>query len=282
LTWGRQRAFEAAWDAGAQPGSRADSGHTVGRTVGDAVSTGGHGDGQAERARRDFEELVDAASHALQAPLWHAAGFTDLLVRHLDQLDCTLDERAIELRGLLIEAVGEMRAVVDGLLAFARVTTQGGPMTDVVALDELARRALADAGTWVAEANAVVDIPPDLPVVTGDRAQLQAALAELLTNACKFGGRDGATLVEVRAATDGDAVVVEVRDHGAGIAPNARERVWRPFKREHGDDVPGVGIGLAVVRRIVERHGGGVEVADAGPGAVVRLRLPARQEPAAG
>ena len=118
----------------------------------------------------------------------------------------------------------------------------------------------------------------ELPVVTGDPVQLRAVLQNLVANAAKFVPAGAGARVRVGASRGAGGWRVEVVDHGLGIAPEDRERVFEPFTRTH-DDVPGSGIGLATVRRVVDAHGGTIGIGETpGGGTTVWFELPARDE----
>ncbi len=157
-----------------------------------------------------------------------------------------------------------MRELVDDLLDLSRAGHAIGPV-ESLALDDVAREVVAQVrGGQVAD-GVRIDMAPDLPRVSANRGQLLEVLQNLLGNAIKFTGGREDPHVEIGATVDGDRVVCHVRDNGIGLDPAHHERIFEIFtrldpKRE------GTGIGLALVRRIVEMSGGAVWVESAGEG----------------
>ncbi len=139
-----------------------------------------------------------------------------------------------------------------------------------VALGELVGDALADLGKTIAEKGIEVEVAPDLPVVCGDRARLLEAVWHLLGNAVKYLGDQPAPRIEVgvrhEKTGDEESPIFYVRDNGPGIEPKYHERVFGLFERLDPEATEGTGIGLALVKRIVEVHGGRIWVESEGRG----------------
>ena len=201
-----------------------------------------------DRARDEAQELAYASSHDLNEPLRMVRSYLGLLERRLGD---GLDERGKEFLFYAVDGAQRGQQLLDDLLRYSRVSTQTG---------EPAWVDLAPLAGDAAEG--------DLGRVWGDPAQVKALLDALLTNARTY----GSTTVTVRR--EGDAVLVE--DDGIGIAPKDHERIFRVFGRLHARETyPGTGIGLALARRIVERHGGRLWVdSDEGLGATFGFTLP--------
>lgn len=221
-------------------------------------------------ARSGDEGLLAARlAHDLRAPLDLAAGFLELLERHHQgalppPAQAWLREaRAATQRG---------QAMVRGLLELTRT---GTPAMAEVPLDGALSDALADLAPALAEHRAQVIAAP-LPVVRGDRAMLGQVFLNLVGNAVKFRGARP-PVIEVRAARGADGWTVAVQDNGRGIDLALAARLFEPFQRFHGDEVPGTGLGLALCRRLVEAHGGRIWCESDGPGqgATFRFTLPA-------
>jgi light-regulated signal transduction histidine kinase (bacteriophytochrome) len=174
-------------------------------------------------------------------------------------------------------AAGRMRALIDDLLMFSRVSTKGRPFTPVD-LGQTVAQVLVDLELGVEESGAQLSIGA-LPTIDADPVQMRQLLQNLLTNALKFRREGVVPEVEVGArVTDGIAELT-VHDNGLGFEPQYATRIFRAFERLHGTSAyPGTGIGLALCRKIVERHHGTI-TADGrlAGGATFTVRLPVDQ-----
>jgi signal transduction histidine kinase len=227
---------------------------------------------QLSRSNADLEDFANVVSHDLQEPLATLRGYARLLDRRHG------DELGDEGREMLAQIDGQaerMRGLLAGVLAYSRAAG-AGMSREELALDTVVadvRRALA---TRLQEAGGTFTADP-LPTVWGDPVQLEQVLQNLVANALKFAADGRPPEVHLSARPDDTGWTFELEDNGIGIHPADAERVFAPFERAHGD-VPGSGIGLAVCRKVVERHGGRIWMAprDDGPGTVVRFTLPQR------
>jgi light-regulated signal transduction histidine kinase (bacteriophytochrome) len=222
--------------------------------------------------RRMEEELRDyakVAAHDLREPLMAANLFVQQLDRRLADGRTPRNEDLLE---RVHRTHARARSLVDGILEYARSgTTLAMEPVDTGALAADVAASLAHA---VQELGGEVEIGT-LPVVRGDRAQLGRVLQNLVGNALKFHS-DEPPRVAVSAERRDGAWLFSVRDNGVGVPPDLGEEIFSMFKRAHGDEIAGCGIGLAVCRKIVEAHGGtiGTEPAD-GAGTVMRFTMPA-------
>jgi signal transduction histidine kinase len=227
-----------------------------------------------ERSNAALERFAEVAAHELRQPLHNVAGFQDLLLyRHRE----SLDDQAVELAERAAAGVDEARSLIGALLDYAKTGSQPlefEPVSLGVVLED-ARREVAG----LREQGATV-VSGELPVVWGDRRLLGRLLANLLDNAVKFRSREPPR-VRVRADRVNGLWKVVVRDNGIGIDPADVPRLFTVFARLHPkDERPGHGVGLALCRRIVERHGGTIGAEPApGPGTTVWFTLPATREP---
>ncbi|HTX58785.1 MAG TPA: ATP-binding protein, partial [Verrucomicrobiae bacterium] len=223
-----------------------------------------------ERSNASLEEFAYVASHDLQEPLRAIAGFSNLLSeRYVGRLDAEADEFI----AFIVDGTERMRGLIDDILRYSRVTTHGKPLA-AVELGGAIDRALVNLQATIAARSARVEVGP-MPQVEGDATQLVQLFQNLIGNAIKY-NRSEPPLVEVAARRGEDgAWVISVRDNGIGIAPEYHERIFRVFARLHTrTEFPGSGIGLALVRRIVERHGGRIWVDSVeGQGATFSLTL---------
>jgi PAS domain S-box-containing protein len=234
---------------------------------------------ELERSNADLEQFAYVASHDLQEPLRAVASYTQLLARRYRN---RLDGDALRFVDRTTAAVARMQALIRDLLAYSRVGTRGERFgtTDTEAV---LREALDDLQASIAEAGALVTHDP-LPKLPADALQLRQLFQNLIGNAIKF-RRDEPPRVHVSARRDGGNWLFSVRDNGIGIEPEYAERIFVIFQRLHSRTAyPGTGVGLAICKRIVERHGGHIWVeSDPGAGTSIHLRLPAQEamEPAA-
>lgn len=170
--------------------------------------------------------------------------------RYRGQLDADADEFI----GYAVDGAHRMQRLIQDLLSFSRVGSRGAPL-EPVAMAEVMAKVLHDMAPTMQETQAKVTHGP-LPDVMADRTQLAQLLTNLISNAIKFRG-PALPLVHVEAARYGSMWQVRVRDNGIGIDPQYFERIFVLFQRLHTrDEYSGTGIGLAVARKIVDRHGG--------------------------
>jgi PAS domain S-box-containing protein len=221
------------------------------------------------RSNADLEQFANVASHDLQEPLRMVASYTQLLAKRYGG---QLDERADRWIGYAVDGANRMQTLINDLLRYSRVGTRGGELT-VVSTEAALAAALANLRLTIREAEAEIVQEP-LPQVLGDETQLIQLFQNLIGNAVKFRGKE-APRVEISARRDGDEWTFSVRDNGIGVEQEFAERIFVIFQRLHERDrYAGTGIGLAISKRIVERHGGRIWLESApGKGATFRFTL---------
>jgi PAS domain S-box-containing protein len=226
------------------------------------------------RSNADLEQFAYVASHDLQEPLRMVASYTQLLARRYRS---KLDADADEFIAFAVDGANRMQALIQDLLSYSRVGTRGKPFRPVNCA-AVVDRVLNDLKPMIVEAGATVT-RGDLPAVSGDDVQLGALFQNLIANAIKFRG-DRAPVVQVSAEREGEHWRFAVQDNGIGIESEYRERIFVIFQRLHGHGTyPGTGIGLAICKRIVERHGGRIWVESTpGAGATFWFTLGERQD----
>ncbi len=223
-----------------------------------------------ERSNRDLQEFAYVASHDLQEPLRMVASYLQLLeARHREKLD----EEAKEFIAYAVDGAQRMKQLINDLLAYARVTTRSQPLKPIDS-EAVLQKALANLALNIEETSAIIEHEP-LPMVPADEVQLLQLFQNLIGNALKF-RKENAPRIRISAVEEGEAWRFSVEDNGIGIDPAYTERIFTIFQRLNGrEEYPGTGIGLAVCRRIVERHGGRIWVeSDGSTGSVFHFALP--------
>jgi len=226
---------------------------------------------ELRRSNHDLEQFAYVASHDLSEPLRVISGFVELLSRRYGS---QLDEEGERFIDFILTGVERMQALIDDLLAYSRAgrATLDPREVDVAALVEDLLRALRPE----LEARGVDVQVGTLPSVRAEKSLLRQVIQNLISNAVKFSDA-AAPVVRVSSERVPGAWCFAVADNGPGVEPRYRERIFEMFQRLHGRDVPGSGIGLAIVKRLVERHGGRVWVSDASPrGATFNFTIPDR------
>jgi light-regulated signal transduction histidine kinase (bacteriophytochrome) len=226
---------------------------------------------EVQQANRDLEQFVQVAAHDLRAPLRTVGGFAELLLeRHADQLE----PEARRFLDHIEVGVEQMRELLEDLLVYAR---SGAAELDFepVDLGDLTAATLAGLSVAVEDAGALITVG-DLPSVLGDRVQLGQLVQNLLSNAIKYRGEESPR-VEVAATRQGAWWQLSVQDNGIGIDPQYSAAIFDTFRRLHGvGEYPGTGVGLAICRRTVQRHGGRIWAdSEPGRGTTFHCTLPA-------
>ncbi len=233
------------------------------------------------RSNADLERFAYVSSHDLQEPLRAVASYTQLLARRYQG---RLDADADEFIGYVVEGVTRMQQLIRDLLSYARIGAADADM-EQVDTGALVDQVIADLSQALGESGATVT-RGDLPVVLANASQLRQVFQNVIANAIKF-QRDEPLRVEVTAHRTGVAGTAggrdaadewrfDISDNGIGVASEYAERIFVIFQRLHRrEDYPGSGIGLAICKRIVERHGGRIWVESSpGQGATFSFTLP--------
>lgn len=225
---------------------------------------------ELDRIQAELEEFAYAASHDLAEPLRAINGFVGLLAQRYEG---ALGEDADEFIGFITDATERMQAMIDGLLRYSRAGRQELAV-EAVPLEEIVTLARARLREPIDRSDARIE-HGELPTVAGDRDKLGQVLTALLENSIVYA--DGRPRARIAAMETDGRCTVTIEDEGIGLDPEQVDRAFRVFGRLHGrDEYWGVGMGLPIARRIVERHGGTL-VLEAGPGGrgvVAKMTLP--------
>ena len=224
-----------------------------------------------KRSNEELEQFAYVASHDLEEPLRMVRSYVQLLARRYEG---KFDPEADEFIKFAVEGASHMQSLIDSLLTYSRVTTRGREFRPVDC-EEVMVRTLAHLKAAIEKSKAVITYDA-LPRVSGDEVQLSQLFQNLISNAIKFHGEEPPN-VHISAKKEDSHWVFSVKDKGIGIEHKYAERIFIIFQRLHGqEEYPGSGIGLAVCRRIVERHGGRIWVeSEPGHGSTFYFSLPA-------
>ena len=223
------------------------------------------------RSNADLQHFAYVTSHDLQEPLRMIASFAELLAqRYRGKLDTDADEFI----GYIIGGAQRMDALIRDLLAYSRVVNTEGIAYHPVEMEGTLHWARMNLQKVIGETGATIT-HDKLPVVLGDQVQLVQLLQNLISNAIKYRSEEK-PLIHLSAERSDAEWIISVRDNGIGIAPEYHDRIFGVFKRLHGRDYPGTGIGLAICKAVVEKHGGRIWVeSQAGQGATFRFTVAA-------
>jgi light-regulated signal transduction histidine kinase (bacteriophytochrome) len=231
-----------------------------------------------QRSNEELTQFSYVVSHDLQAPLRMMKTFTQLLAtRYKGKLDETGDEFI----QVILNGAAGMEELIHALLQYARVGEDDAAM-EIIRMNSVVEAVLTILAPLIQESNAKVTYA-ELPTVHGFRVPLQQVFQNLIGNALKYASPQRPPRVHISSQTTHDSQIFSIEDNGLGIPPKDRESIFQPLKRLHGRDIPGTGIGLAVCRKIVERHNGRIWVeSEPGRGSTFYFSLPRTQPPVIG
>ncbi|GAB3666368.1 hypothetical protein GCM10028856_08170 [Halopiger thermotolerans] len=259
------------WRVHAAPITDADGDVLSGMAIAQDVTERKLYERRLEESNERLEQFAYAASHDLQEPLRMVSSYLQLLEgRYADELD----EDGEEFLAYAVDGAERMRDMIDGLLEYSRIETQGEPL-EPVDLNEVLADVRQDLRLRIEESDAEI-VAESLPRVRGDAGQLRQVFQNLLDNAIQYAGEEPPT-IEISATREGRMWTISVADDGIGIDPEQTDRVFEVFQRLHSrEERAGTGIGLTLCKRIVERHDGEIRIdSTPGEGTTVSVTLPA-------
>jgi light-regulated signal transduction histidine kinase (bacteriophytochrome) len=211
---------------------------------------------QLESANRELEAFSYSVSHDLRAPLRAIKGFSQILIDECDDLSC---EESIEYLQRIFNATDKMDRLVTGLLDLSRLDRQQlNP--ELIELDKVSQQVFNELIEKEAERVIEFSAEENLQVVV-DPVLLRILMTNLISNAIKYSKKEGEANIEVGSGQNGEGLVYYVRDNGIGFNSDLSPQLFEPFQRlHHEEEYEGVGIGLAITKRIVNHHGGDIWV----------------------
>ena len=232
---------------------------------------------ELERSNRELQDFASIASHDLQEPLRKIQAFGDRL-----SVTTTLSGDSELYLDRMLSAAGRMRVLIDDLLTYSRVTTKAKPFKRV-SLRRIIKEVISDMEVRIAETSAEITVGK-LPAIEADGTQMRQMFQNLISNAIKFRKEGSEPHIGISSITEGSGdqglVTISVTDTGIGFDQKYADRIFTIFQRLHGrNEYEGTGIGLAVVRKIAERHGGTVTAtSEVGKGSRFDITLPMRHK----
>lgn len=274
--WLKRRSGDCFWAEGVTTAVRDNSGNVIGfaKLIRDATERRKL-ESQLERSNDELQRFAYTVSHDLQEPLRTVRSYGELLERRYKG---KLDNDADEFIRFMMDASGRMTQLLKDLLAYSQAGRPDRTTPEPTSSANILQWAIMNVDRLVKETGAVITYDP-MPMVEADQTQLSQVFQNLLGNAIKYRSQEPPR-IHISAKRRDSQYEFAVSDNGIGIAPEHHERIFGVFKRLHGKDVPGTGIGLAICRKIIESHGGAIWVeSDLGSGATIKFTLPVHDEP---
>jgi signal transduction histidine kinase len=231
-------------------------------------------------ANNNLKAFVYIASHDLREPLRKITSFGALLK---ESLESKLSKDDAENLNYMVDGARRMTQMIEGLLSYSRISTKGQP-AEVIDLNELVKQLKElELAVLIGEKNVELEIPQELPFVEADPTQMAQLLQNLIANGIKYQPKNNRPHIAITSRPVADGMVrIQVTDNGIGISPENRQVVFAMFRRLHSkNEYEGTGIGLAVCKKIVERHGGEIGIeSQSGRGSTFWFTVPVAQTPA--
>ncbi|MEO5672975.1 MAG: ATP-binding protein, partial [Ramlibacter sp.] len=224
------------------------------------------------RSNRDLEQFAYVTSHDLSEPLRMVASYTQLLAR---RYGTHFDDDGREFMGYVVSGAQRMKQLIDDLLLYSRAGRTATELREA-SLDKALDAALANLAHAIRDSAASINRPAVLPTLACDKTGMAQVFQNLVANAIKFRG-EAPPVIRIEALREGQDWIVSVTDNGIGIEPQYFDRIFVIFQRLHARaDFEGTGIGLAICKKVIERHGGAIWVESTpGQGTSFKFRLAA-------
>ncbi len=232
---------------------------------------------RTQRSNTELEQFVNTAGHDLQEPLRTVSTYTELLMRRHGR---ELPPGSADLLRTISAANTRMQALLQGLLEYGRLSQQphtGGDLFEAVSLETVFKQVLESLKSAITESSATITHDP-LPEVHGNGTQLVQLLQNLFSNSIKYRRKEIPLHIHLDVEEQPAGWQFRVSDNGSGFAHEDADRIFGAFKRLHGGEIPGTGLGLPIARRIAEHHGGRIWAqGEPGHGATFWFTLPNRR-----
>lgn len=227
--------------------------------------------GELKRSNEELQHFAYVASHDLQEPLRMISSYLQLIKRRYKG---RLDADADEFIDYAVDGASRLQTMINGLLEYSRVDRSGKSL-EPADCGVILERAITNLKVAITESSAVITHDP-LPTVMADDTQLLHVFQNLIANAIKFRGNEPPH-IHISVTRNENEWTFSVRDNGIGIDPEYNERLFNIFKRLHGREYPGIGLGLSICKKIINRHGGKIWVeSEPGKGATFYFTIPLR------
>lgn len=243
------------------------------RCVAERTAKLAQSEAELQRSNSDLQQFAYIASHDLQSPLRNVDGFVQLLARRYKN---KLDDKADELITFISDGVKDMQILIHDLLEVSKVDS-GGKAFKTVDMSLCVNKAISNLRVAIDEKNAEITHNETSLVVYGDAIQLTSLLQNLIGNAIKFSGEQSKVVISWKR--EGSRAVFTIQDNGIGIDMKDADKIFAIFHRLHGkSEYPGTGIGLAICKKIVDRHGGRIWIeSEPGKGSTFYFTLPMKE-----
>jgi light-regulated signal transduction histidine kinase (bacteriophytochrome) len=229
-----------------------------------------------EQSNQALQDFASIASHDLQEPLRKVSAFGNMLKQ---KCGGSLEDDGRDYLERILNANQRMQSLLTGLLDYSRVTTKVEPFKEVD-LSDLISEVLSDLEVRIVRTGGEIHVG-DLPVISADPTQMRQLFQNLIGNALKFHKPGEKPMVQVRSVSKTDSgCQIVVEDSGIGFDEQYRKRIFAPFQRLHGrSEYEGTGMGLAICKKIVERHGGSITArSKPGQGSTFVITLPVKRD----
>lgn len=227
---------------------------------------------QIEEQNRDLSDFAYMVSHDLKAPIFTIKGMASALLEDHEQ---ALGKDGGELVHYMLDATMRLEKLIASVIEYSALATKDA-QDEQVDLNVAAKNAIADLAELIKEKHAQISIPEKLPPIIGNPVRLYQVFSNLLGNALKYSSTERVPTISIEHRSGpGNTLLVEIKDNGIGIPAGKIQDIFRPYHRAHGNTIEGSGIGLACVKKIMERLGGSVSASSTeGKGSVFTLSFP--------